>query len=94
MAPIVGWQSNHLYEGTSGADVMSVLPGVHDSTLSGGAGNDTIDGSLGEGIVLDGGEGTDLLSGRDGETFIGGTGFDSLVLDLDDDLDLHEETSS
>lgn len=82
MATIVGWQSNHLYEGTSGADVMSVLPGVHDSTLSGGAGNDTIDGSLGEGIVLDGGEGTDLLSGRDGETFIGGTGFDSLVLDL------------
>lgn len=82
MSTIVGWQSNHLYNGGSGDDVMSVLPGVHDSTLAGGGGNDTIDGSLGEGIVLDGGDGADLLSGRDGEHFIGGTGFDSLVLDL------------
>ena len=82
MSTIVGWQSNHLYNGTSGDDLMSVLPGVHDSTLAGGAGNDTIDGSFGEGIVLDGGDGTDLLSGRDGEHFIGGAGFDSVVLDL------------
>lgn len=82
MSVIVGWQSNHLYEGTDGDDTMSVLPGVHDSTLSGGAGNDTLDGSFGEGIVLDGGDGTDLLSGRDGEQFNGGTGFDSLILDM------------
>ena len=82
MATIVGIQSDHLYNGTSGADLMSVLPGVHDSTLAGGGGNDSIDGSFGEGIVLDGGDGSDLLSGRDGEHFIGGTGFDSAILDL------------
>lgn len=82
MSTIVGFQSDHLYNGTSGADLMSVLPGVHDSTLAGGGGNDTIDGSFGEGIVLDGGDGADLVSGRDGEHFIGGTGFDSLILDL------------
>jgi Ca2+-binding RTX toxin-like protein len=82
MAVIIGIQSNHLYNGSVGGDVMSVLPGVHNSTLAGGNGNDTIDGSFGEGIVLDGGAGSDLLSGRDGEHFIGGTGLDSLVLDL------------
>lgn len=82
MSTIVGWQSGHLYNGTDGADLMSVLPGVHDTTLNGGRGADTLDGSLGERIVVDGGGGDDLLSGRDGDHFIGGDGFDSAIVDL------------
>ena len=75
-------------QGDAGNDLLSALNakvGVIRILIEGGAGNDTLIGSLG-GDTLDGGAGTDRLKGGNGNDLLqGGTGADSINGENGDD---------
>ena len=84
MTVFVARHDDQTIDGTAGADLITVAPllGVEDAVLNGGAGNDSINSTFGHRITLNGQAGADLLMGHDGDHFIGGSGFDTAIVDL------------
>ncbi|MBU4163287.1 MAG: M10 family metallopeptidase C-terminal domain-containing protein [Alphaproteobacteria bacterium] len=81
---ITGTASNDVLNGTSGNDVIDALAGNDtlygldgNDTLLGGAGIDNLHGGAGA-DTLDGGADNDNLYGDALDTFIGGTGYDTI----------------
>jgi Ca2+-binding RTX toxin-like protein len=73
--------------GNDGNNVLYGLSNTHALTLDGGAGNDTIYGSLVGGNSLIGGDGADTIFARGGNnTLTGGNGNDSYTIDNATDL--------
>jgi Ca2+-binding RTX toxin-like protein len=95
MATYIGNNLNNYYFGTIGNDSIvgnggnDTLTGAEGSdTILGGAGNDFLVGGVNSfnddlaGDLIDGGAGDDTVYGAVGDTLKGGTGIDSLILDL------------
>lgn len=84
MSVLWATHDNQTVDGGGGADQISVVPfiGVDHAVLNGWGGDDTLSGMGGHFTTLNGGDGSDILLGHDGDSFDGGSGFDSLILDL------------
>lgn len=79
--------------GRAGNDVIEVVALDIDTTLLGGAGNDTLSGSQGSDILL-GGDGDDHATGGSGnDMMVGGTGTDRLVGGSGHDILVADEIS-
>src|SRR5262245_17488672 len=74
--------------GNDAIDASALGAGTISLALDGGAGNDTLIGSLGDNALL-GGAGNDILDGRGGsDTMSGGAGDDIYIVDTTSDLAL------
>lgn len=76
-----GGAGNDLLNGGAGNDWLISTTGL--DTLQGGEGDDSLSAGWGlVGVQLDGGAGNDLLSGSDFDTYIGGSGNDTIKIKI------------